>query len=432
MQVTFQKYDEYKISEILGADNIPTHWEAKKISQSFQQIGSGTTPKSDYAIYYENGSVNWINTGDLNDNVLYKCKRKVSTKALEDYSLPIYPVGSLIIAMYGATIGKASVLEISGCTNQACCVISKNKKVNTMFLFYWFLAKRNFIISLSYGGGQPNISQQTIKNLRFLSPPLPEQEAIAAYLDEKTAQIDQKIALLQQKAARYADLKQASIYETVTCGLDKNAPMKASGIEWIGKIPVHWDVKRTKSMFIKMSRPIREIDDIVTVFRDGEVTLRKNRRTTGFTHSAKEHGYQGIRAGDLVIHAMDAAAGAVGVSDSDGKSTPVYQAYTPINVNEIYNPYYALLIRQMALSGFIASLGKGIRERSTEFRHKIFAPLHLPVPPLMEQKAIADYLNEKTAHIDKIIAAIETQIEKLAELRKTLINEVVTGQIKVV
>jgi type I restriction enzyme S subunit len=145
----------------------------------------------------------------------------------------------------------------------------------------------------------------------------------------------------------------------------------------------------------------------------------------------KEHGYQGIRSGDLVIHAMDGFAGAIGVSDSDGKSSPVYSAYTPEDPGEVYMPFYGLLCREMALTGFINSFAKGIRERSTEFRHKEFAPLEIIVPPFEEQQAIATYLDEKTSKIDQIVEAIAEQVRLLKELRKTLINDVVTGKIRV-
>ncbi|MBX3001160.1 MAG: restriction endonuclease subunit S [Caldilineaceae bacterium] len=202
--------------------------------------------------------------------------------------------------------------------------------------------------------------------------------------------------------------------------------LKDSGIKWLGNIPVHWNVERAKSLFRRMQRPISDSDDIVTVFRDGEVTLRKNRRTSGFTNSFKEIGYQGIRKGDLVIHAMDAFAGAIGVSDSDGKGTPVYSVYTPEDPTRVHIPYYGLLVREMAISGFVLSLGKGIRERSSEFRHKEFAPLELPVPPLAEQQAIADYLDARTAQIDRKIELLRQKAEKYRQLKQSIINETVT------
>src|SRR5712692_6889 len=105
--------------------------------------------------------------------------------------------------------------------------------------------------------------------------------------------------------------------------------MKDSNVPWVGVVPAHWELERAKWLFRKMDRPVREQDEVVTCFRDGVVTLRKNRRVRGFTESLKEIGYQGIRRGDLVIHAMDGFAGAIGVADSDGKGTPVYSVCEP-------------------------------------------------------------------------------------------------------
>lgn len=201
---------------------------------------------------------------------------------------------------------------------------------------------------------------------------------------------------------------------------------KASGVAWLGEVPEHWRTEKGKWLFHKMERPPRKEDDIVTAFRDGQVTLRINRRTEGFTNAIKEHGYQGIRKGDLVIHAMDAFAGAIGVSDSDGKSTPVYSACVP-RIEGTVNPYfYAYLLRYMAHSGFITTLAKGIRERSTDFRFNDFALLELPLPDQTEQGRIVAFLDEKTAQIDALIAKKQRQIELLDEQKTILINRAVT------
>ena len=199
---------------------------------------------------------------------------------------------------------------------------------------------------------------------------------------------------------------------------------KESGMEWIGEIPKHWKVKRAKFMFRQMQRPVREHDEVITAFRDGIVTLRKNRRTLGFTNSLKEIGYQGLRRGDLVIHAMDGHAGAIGVSDSDGKSSPVYSVCLPISQENVY--YYAYLLRYMALSGFIQSLTKGVRERSTEFRFNEFQKLDLLIPSISEQDKIVNFLDHKTEQIDELIRIKERRIELLQEQRTALINQVVT------
>jgi len=201
---------------------------------------------------------------------------------------------------------------------------------------------------------------------------------------------------------------------------------KDSGVEWLGEVPFHWGIERAKWLFYKAERPVEQDDEIVTCFRDGEVTLRRNRRMEGFTNALKEHGYQRILKGDLVIHAMDAFAGAIGVSDSDGKSSPVYSACVPKCRNSVNQYFYAYYLRNVALSGYIESLAKGIRERSTDFRFKDFSEMFLPKPPVLEQSQIASFLDRKTSQIDQAVAIKEKQIALLKERKQILIQNAVT------
>ena len=199
---------------------------------------------------------------------------------------------------------------------------------------------------------------------------------------------------------------------------------KESTIPWAPVIPNHWETKRAKSLFKKMERPVRESDEVVTCFRDGTVTLRRNRRESGFTESLKEIGYQGIRPGDLVIHAMDAFAGAIGVSDSAGKGTPVYSVCTPIG--EANPLYYAHALREMSRNKWIESLAKGIRERSSDFRFTEFSAQVIPVPPPEEQDSIVQFLDHADAQIQRYIASKERLIALLEEERQALIHQAVT------
>lgn len=200
---------------------------------------------------------------------------------------------------------------------------------------------------------------------------------------------------------------------------------KDSGVEWLGEVPEHWETSRMKNLFSLMKRLPLEGDEIVTAFRDGEVTLRSNRRIDGFTNAIQEHGYQRIQKNDLVIHAMDAFAGAIGVSDSDGKSTPVYSVCTP-KTSTVNPHYYGRLMRHMALSGYINSLSKGIRERSTEFRWNEAAKVILAVPPLAEQTRIVGFLDRETAKIDGLIEEQQRLMELLNEKRRAVISHAVT------
>ncbi len=207
-------------------------------------------------------------------------------------------------------------------------------------------------------------------------------------------------------------------------GLKPYPKMKDSGVPWLGEVPEHWDLKRGKTLFSKMNREVRPTDETVTCFRDGTVTLRKNRRLRGFTEAIFELGYQGIRKGDLVIHAMDAFAGAVGVSDSDGKGSPIYSVCLP--VDSANSKYYAHIIRQMSQTNWILALSRGIRERSTDFRFEMFGRQFLPVPPPEEQIAIVKFLNYATGKIDQAIRAKQKLIKLLEEQKQVIIHRAVT------
>lgn len=200
--------------------------------------------------------------------------------------------------------------------------------------------------------------------------------------------------------------------------------MKDSGVEWLGEVPKHWEVERGKALFTKIERPVREADEVVTCFRDGTVTLRKNRRTQGFTESLKEIGYQGIRNGDLVIHAMDAFAGATGVADCDGKGTPVYAVCTPQPGVDAH--YHAFLIREMARNQWILALSTGIRERSTDFRFGTYANERVPQPPLPEQTAIVRYLDYVGRRVSRLVRAKRKMIALLKEQKQAMIHQAVT------
>ena len=199
---------------------------------------------------------------------------------------------------------------------------------------------------------------------------------------------------------------------------------KVSRVAWLGDLPEHWDEQRGRWLFRKVDRPVRDGDQVITCFRDGTVTLRKSRRIEGFTESLKEIGYQGIRKGDLVIHQMDAFAGSIGVSDSDGKGTPVYSVCLPTRHTDPF--YYAHVVREMARSQWILALARGIRERSTDFRYAEFAKQTLPLPPLPEQVAIVRYLDHVDRRIRRYVSAKRKRIALLEEEKQAIINHAVT------
>lgn len=281
----------------------------------------------------------------------------------------------------------------------------------------------------AHGSTMRHIKKESLAT-PFYAPPLNEQQAIAAFLDKEVAKID----VLLEEQRRLIDLlkekSQAVTSHAVAKGLDPSAPMKDSGVEWLGEVPAHWEMKRARHIFRKSELPPPAGAEVVTCFRDGQVTLRRNRREDGFTFAVLEVGYQGVRPGHLVLHSMDAFAGAIGVCDSEGKCSPEYlvcDAQDPGTVSE----YYGKLLRLMAQRGFILAACPSVRERAPRIRFPDFAELLLPQPPPDEQAAIAEHIAEENSRLTALQTTVGSASELLQERRAALIAAAVTGKIDV-
>lgn len=268
------------------------------------------------------------------------------------------------------------------------------------------------------------IYSETLKNIVIPVPPLSEQQAILDYLEPICAEINALTADIQTQIDTLEQYKRSVITEAATKGLNPDAEMKESGVKWIGKIPSHWETIRGKYILQYLQKMVKEDDGVITCFRDGEVTLRSNRREDGFTMSDKEVGYQGIDVGDLVVHGMDGFAGAIGISDSRGKASPVLNVLDS-KQNKRYLMYY---LRSMAYSDVFLAMATGIRVRSCDLRWNKLAELFYPVPPIEEQEAIVKHIDDILEKADEIIADKKKHLETLDEYKKSLIYEYITGK----
>jgi type I restriction enzyme S subunit len=190
-------------------------------------------------------------------------------------------------------------------------------------------------------------------------------------------------------------------------------------------LPPTWRLERARWLLRRVRRPASPQDEVVTAFRDGQVTLRLNRRTEGFTNAIQEIGYQGVRAGDLVVHSMDGFAGAIGVSDSDGKASPVVHVYR--GAHDVDLRFIAYALRHLANSGYVTALAKGIRERSTAFDPATLADISLPVPPVEEQRRIADFLDQESTRIGRLLEMRDRQIRLLDERLDSWLVDAITA-----
>ena len=216
---TGQPYPAYKASEVAWLGDVPEHWEVRKLRALFTKAGSGTTPSGEE---FYGGDIPWVVTGDLNDSVLSNTTRTVNARALENISaLHLYPKDSLIIAMYGATIGKTAILRIEACTNQACCVLAEPRRgVLVRFIQSAVISAKGYLVRQGYGGGQPNINSEIVHSLRIPVPPFEEQSAIVEYLDDQTAKIDAAIAAACREIDLLREYRTRLIADVVTGKVD--------------------------------------------------------------------------------------------------------------------------------------------------------------------------------------------------------------------
>lgn len=360
----------------------------------------------------------------------------------EDYQL-VYE-NDLVLSPNDIIKGSVYISKYFGCISPMYYVFTARNK-NTHYLPYlsyllrtkeagrkYFMLARGLIGGISDSGKyitrRMTVSRQDLLSFKVPLPPFSTQQAITNFLDAKCTEIEGLLEDLNAEVKTLSDYKKSIIAETVTHGLNPNAPMKNTEIQWAAQIPQHWKVQKGKYTFTLLQRPVKEEDGVVTCFRDGEVTLRSNRREDGFTMSDKEYGYQGIEPGDLVVHGMDGFAGAIGISDSRGKGTPVLNVLDS-DQNKRYLMYY---LRNMAYGDVFLALSTGIRVRSCDLSWKKLGEIRIILPPIEEQKQIADYIDRKLDAIQDAINKKNQQIEKLKEYKASLIYEYVTGKKQVI
>ena len=331
-----------------------------------------------------------------------------------------------LIDLQNVSTSRVGRSPFVGIVSPAYIILRQNGKVLPCYAekYFFVLWKNQIFNSLGDDGVRSNLGKDDLLNIPMPIPSLSEQKAIAEFLDKKCGEVDALIADIQQEIETLEQYKRSVITESVTKGLDPSVPMKDSGIQWIGNMPANWECIRGKYILKYLQKPVKKDDGVITCFRDGEVTLRSNRREDGFTMADKEIGYQGVDIGDLVVHGMDGFAGAIGISDSRGKASPVLNVLGT-KQNKRYIMYY---LRSMAYSDVFMALSTGIRVRSCDLRWNKLAELWYPIPPLKEQEKIVMYIDETIQKANEIIADKQSQIETLESYKKSLIYEYVTGK----
>jgi type I restriction enzyme, S subunit len=281
----------------------------------------------------------------------------------------------------------------------------------------------------SVGVSYPAINASELGDLSICLPPLRQQRAIADYLDRETMMLDELIAAKEQLLVLLAEKKRALITRSVTRGLNHDAPLRHSGVPWLGEIPVHWETERSRWLFRERDeRSETGAEELLTVSHLTGVTPRSEKEVNMFEAETTE-GYKRCYAGDLVINTMWAWMGAMGVSQVDGIVSPSYNVYTPCE--RLDSRYIDAVVRIPVFPQEATRYSKGVWSSRLRLYPEGFFEILFPVPPLPEQQTIVAHIEQETAKLDSLKQSAERTIGLLKERRAAMIAEAVSGRVQV-
>lgn len=437
-----KRYDKYKDSGIAWIGEIPEHWEIRKLKNIFL-LSTGTTPKEYDKISEGDNLINWYTPSDILDgcNDLFSSQRKLSEKVIYDNKISLFPIGTLLYVGIGASAGKVGYANENGYSNQQITGLIP-LECYSRFYFYYLSVLKDKIRDNAFFTTLPIINNVYLGQELLPYPLLSEQQSIANYLDQKCGEIDELITLQEEMITKLQSYKQSVITEAVTKGLDKNVPLKDSGIEWIGEIPEYWEVSKT---LFSLSIPITdgphttpELFETGIPFVSAEAVSFGNGRID-FSHIRgyiSDNFYQECckkyipQIDDIYMIKSGATTGRVAIVDTDIKFT----IWSPLAVfrcnKERMLPRF--LFYQLQSNGYQKQIEQNWSYGTQQnIGMRTLEKLILSVPPLSEQQSIANYLDQKCSEIDELISIKQQKIEKLKDYKKSLIFECVTGKRKV-
>lgn len=438
-----ERYSEYKNSGVKWLGEIPSHWEVMPIKY-ISKVSSGATPKTSVQGYWD-GNITWVTPADFKTETkfVFKGNRNITTLGVKSCSTVLLPKGSLVFSKR-APIGQVSISKLPLCTNQGCFGIIPNDSMNNSFLYYSLAIHAKSFNTLGSGTTFRELSFSAFSSYKISVPPKAEQDAIVRYLDAATSKIDKAIAMQQKMIDLLNERKQIIIQNAVTKGIDENVEMKDSGVEWIGMIPKHWEIEPFGKHFtFGKGLPITKAnlqEEGIAVISYGQVHAKYNLGTT-LTETLvryvspkylETHPQCLLNKNDFIFADTSEdveGSGNFAFNDYKDKIFAGYHTVVARPKDLIYPKYYAYLFKSRAWKSQIQSLVNGVKVYSIGKR--ILKTSTLLIPCESEQKEIVKVLDLKTAAIEKSIENISRQITLLQERKQIIINEVVTGKVKV-
>ena len=432
MTADLKPYPSYKPSGVAWLGEVPAHWEVRRVKHAFRRIVGGSTPSSSEAAYWD-GTIIWVTPTDISKVTrLRDSLRRITKKGFNSCSATLVPVGSLVVTSR-APVGNVALAEVPLCTNQGCkTLVPESQVIDSTYGYQVFGILQDELQSLANGTTFTEISTNALGNVLLPIPPLAEQAAIVAYLDHTDGRIRRYLRSRERLIELLKEYRQAVVHEVVTRGLDPDVPLKPSGVEWLGEVPTHWEVRRLKYLLSECAtRSVDGSEQLLSVSQYTGVTQRKQAEGKDEVDTRAESlvGYKCVEFNDLVVNIMLAWNGSMGVSRFCGIVSPSYCVYR--FKTDVYPWYFHYLLRSPTYRARIRAISTGIVESRLRMYTDDLYHLEVPLPPLAEQAAIVAYLDKETAAIDAAMARARREVELLSEYRTRLIADVVTGQVDV-
>jgi type I restriction enzyme S subunit len=409
---------------------IPNDW-GLSLLKYHTNIYAGGTPDRQNEEYWRDGDVPWLNSGAVNQWIVNRPSEFITQAGLSNSSTRWVPNGALLMALagQGKTKGMVALLNIPATCNQSMAAIVPTGKLKSKFLLWWLDANYDRIRNLAGGEHRDGLNLEMVGNIPCPVPPLSRQEAIESYLFEETGEIDVLIAAKQRLIDLLAEKRRAIVAEAVIRGLNPAAQLRHSGIDWLGDIPAHWEIERSRWLFRERDeRSETGAEEMLTVSHLTGVTPRSEKDVNMF-EAESTVGYKLCFAGDLVINTLWAWMGAMGTARVDGIVSPAYNVYTP--GPRLLPDYVDALVRIPIFAQEVTRYSKGVWSSRLRLYPEGFFETFWPVPSLDEQREIVSHIAAETAKIDRLRAAAEHSITLLKERRGALIAAAVTGQIEI-
>lgn len=437
--MSLPRYPEYKDGDLGWAAMLPAHWETASLKWLCQRY-SGGTPDKNRLEFWEDGTIPWLNSGAVNDGRIYEPSAYITQDAFENSSAKWIPSGALLIALagQGKTKGMVAQLMFESTCNQSMAAIVPTARVDARCLYWWLVCNYQNIRNMAGGDLRDGLNLELLGAIPCPLPPLDEQTAIATFLDRETGKIDALIAEQEKLLTLLAEKRQATISHAVTKGLNPEAPMKDSGVAWLGEVPAHWNVARVKALSVFTTSGPRGWSDRITeggslFIQSGDLNDSMGLDYEGAKRvdvgSDAEAARTRLTEGDVVVCITGAKTGNVALCSSLREPAYVNQHLCLIRPShEVHGRFLAHSLKSTVGQTQFEVSQYGLKQGLSLENVRELWVAH---PPLHEQEAIVAFLDAETEKLDALKNESERAIILLKERRSALIAAVVTGQIDV-